>query len=435
MTKIKSSQVLLFVVLTFVIWLGAAYWKALQPNISTQLSMQQVNGDGQDYTNYRMYQYTVDPGIMVAKGGATLLIFLLIFRRQVNEWMSSSSKGTAVALLLCSTLFTGCIKEYNVPEFETIEPFETAFVIPLELGNSSQAKFNSVAYLKEHHVAAKRFQYDKQWVSNGRLPNAGYWMKMQRVIKVDRRPVTFEWESHVGSDGHIHKDDNAVWMESADSIGFSMGFSVTGYVTEDNAAEFLYWYPNGSLKTVIAEEGKARVQRSASLIATKYVLDELRSKKSILQAAVEKDVVDYFSSRGITITTVGLSSGMMYENMEIQKAIDNTFVSQQLKVVTLAKLEAQTNENSRIKIEAAAIADAARSKSQGEADGINYVNEALQKAANNPQLIELRKLEVEKERIKQWDGHVPQYYIGGGSGAGGQQGVYLQMPPPVHGDK
>lgn len=38
---------------------------------------------------------------------------------------------------------------------------------------------------------------------------------------------------------------------------------------------------------------------------------------------------------------VGMVGGMTYENPEIQKAIDKTFIAQQEKVVNLARFEAQ----------------------------------------------------------------------------------------------
>ena len=48
--------------------------------------------------------------------------------------------------------------------------------------------------------------------------------------------------------------------------------------------------------------------------------------------------------------------GMTYENPQIQKAIDETFVAQQLKVVSEAKFQAQQKENDRLVLEANGIA-------------------------------------------------------------------------------
>jgi hypothetical protein len=59
---------------------------------------------------------------------------------------------------------------------------------------------------------------------------------------------------------------------------------------------------------------------------------------------------------------------MTYENAEIQKAIDNTIIAQQLKVVNEARFVAQRRENDRIELEANATAERARWIAAGKAD-------------------------------------------------------------------
>jgi regulator of protease activity HflC (stomatin/prohibitin superfamily) len=106
---------------------------------------------------------------------------------------------------------------------------------------------------------------------------------------------------------------------------------------------------------------------------------------------------------------------MTYENPKIQDAIDQTFVSQQEKVNASAFLDAQKDKNARINSEAVALAEASRAKAKGEADGIEFINQALAKANNNPQLIELRQIEVEKARIDKWNGTYPSTVAGAGA--------------------
>jgi SPFH domain / Band 7 family len=87
-------------------------------------------------------------------------------------------------------------------------------------------------------------------------------------------------------------------------------------------------------------EVRGRIQQVAAEIAAKYPLDALRARKQEISDAVKNDITSFFSQRGIVITTVGMFGGMTYENVEIQKAIDNTVIAQQLKVVNEAKWEA-----------------------------------------------------------------------------------------------
>ena len=72
-------------------------------------------------------------------------------------------------------------------------------------------------------------------------------------------------------------------------------------------------------------------------VAAKYPLDSLRTRKQEIADAVKQDITTFFNTRGVTITTVGMFGGMTYENPEIQKSIDQTFIAQQLKTVSLAK--------------------------------------------------------------------------------------------------
>lgn len=217
-----------------------------------------------------------------------------------------------------------------------------------------------------------------------------------------------------------------------------MGFTCTAFIAEAEAARFLYWYPSGSLATVMDGEVRGRIQQVAAEVAAKYPLDQLRSRKQEISDAVKQDVTAFFEKRGVSVTSVGMFGGMTYENPAIQKSIDETFIAQQLKVVAEAKMEAQRRENERVGLEAEASAEKARREAQGladarklaaqaEASAIRAVNEASREANNNPLLLQLKALEVEKAKVERWDGRFPQWWTGGGNGGG--PSMLLQMPP------
>jgi regulator of protease activity HflC (stomatin/prohibitin superfamily) len=131
--------------------------------------------------------------------------------------------------------------------------------------------------------------------------------------------------------------------------------------------------------------------------------------------------------------------GMTYENAEIQKAIDNTVIAQQLKVVNQARFEAQQRDNDRVTLEANAVAERARRIAAGDADAkkiaaeaeaqsIREVNKALAEARQNPLLYQLRSLEVERARVEHWNGQYPNYLLQTGSAS---PNLMLHMPPSV----
>jgi len=301
-----------------------------------------------------------------------------------------------------------------------IKANETAYMIPLEADASQGIKFDSEEYLEKKKVATKRIQIVKRWNQTGRMPNSGQWIPSVRVITVDRSPVTRQWQPGKQS-------VNALWLESMDSIGFSTGFSVTAFVEEDDTSKFLYMYKAESLNQVLDTEVRARIQSIAAEVGASYKMDKLREMKNELIDKIRLDVVPFFKKKGITISTIGQFGGFEYENPKIQDAIDNTFVAQQEKVNNAARLEAQKDANSRIEMEALAMAEAARTKAKGEADGklsvaqaeaqgLDAINKAITAANQNPALIQIKQLEVFKALAEKWNGTVPAWIMSSGAG-------------------
>lgn len=317
----------------------------------------------------------------------------------------------AITLLIGSLIMGGCVKPYNEPKFVDIGPNQTAYVIPLSGDTSQQAKLQSVEFLEQKKVAAKRVQVPRAWVDNGYLPNSGYYQDQVMVLAVDRTPVTAEFHQ----DKAGTKDADAIWIESKDSVGFTTGFSVTGMIKEEDTSLFLYRYKALDLKHVITGELRARIQKTAASFAAQYILDELRAKKNEMLAAINADVVPFAAERGVTITTIGQFGGMAYENPDIQKAIDGTFVAQQQKVVAAALLTAQKDVNQKNQEIAEQAKNSAIQIATGEAQAIELVAAAAAKAQSTPSFIRLKELEVEVKKLDKWNGVTPATLIEGGS--------------------
>lgn len=403
-----KTKLIVFGLLALVVGGICALWgQAVEPVVSTKLALANVNGtdgDWQALTVFTANKYLIKGVLLVLLGIVGMIMFI---PKKVGKNLAMLGALTIIGL---ST--SGCMQPYDVPEFKDIKPNETAFVIPLDIDGNGQVKFNSAQFLESKKVASKRIQVMHRWVQEGRMIGDGKYIPTVVLIVVDRQPVTQEW---VVKEGNTKGKDNAIWTESADSVGFSMGWTATAYIKEEDASNFLYFYPSAGLVHVMNTEIRGRVQKIAANFSAQYKLDMLRDKKNEMAKAVEADVIEFFKTRGITITMVGMFGGMNYENPKIQEAIDNTFVSQQEKVNAKAFLDAQEDKNKKINSEATALAEASRSKAKGEADGIEFINVALAKANNNPQLIELRQIEVEKARIEKWNGTYPSTVAGAGA--------------------
>jgi hypothetical protein len=358
----------------------------------------------------------------------------------------------------------GCVRPFDAPEFAEIQHHETGYLIPLEgASKDGQAKFDSIEALDKNRVAIKRIQIPHRWVQKGRVyfgiigRTNGDYIDTVRLVVVNRSPVTREWTADKES-GTSNKDQ-AIWLESKDSIGFSLGFNCTAYIDEPDSTKFLYMYPTTTAAAIegvdksttglahtMDNEIRARVQMLGNYVAAKYDLDDLRARKQEILDVVRNGVpeqkdadgniiqerlqgtVEHFAARGITITNLGQFGGFEYAEPKIQDAINDTFVSQQEKVKTEAAFEAQAKVNERIELAAQATANQARTIAEGkadavktaanaQADAIRQVAAATKEAGKDPLFLELKKLEVENQRIAKWDGKYPTSLmsLGGGS--------------------
>ncbi len=352
---------------------------------------------------------------------------------------------------LCALIFgvmfsVGCYRTYDTPEYQMVDNNETAFVIPLVGDTSKQAKLESAEQLEHFKVATKRIQITHIWSQTGRFDHEGEWVPDIRLIKVNRTPVAREWVSESKGD----PKGNGLWLESSDSIAFSTGFTVVANVDEVDTALFLYKCKGDQLSNVMDTIIRARVQAASSQIASKYTLDELRSRKNELVQAVKDDIVPYMKTMGVTVSSVGLINGMTYENGKIQEAIDSVFVAQQEKNTASAALSAVKDKNlaliqlgqgeaQKVREIAKGMSDAAITKAEGErraailaAEGeaakIDLVTAALAKAQSNPLYFKIKELEVQRAGYERWNGSVPAFSMGGAGGTSPAMILNMAMP-------
>lgn len=288
-------------------------------------------------------------------------------------------------LVMTCTLFTGCVKPYDKPEFVTIEPHQTAFLIPLIGDTTNQASFESEEMLREAKVAAKEIQIPHRWVQTGRWHWRGEYRDTMALIVVDRSPVTREWSS--SKDMGTSAVNQAIYAESAESIGFSAGMNCSAQIySEDDAAKFLYCYNNKPLSEIMDTEIRARVESKFVEECASRTLNEILIEKDSIMATVREDVESYFAARGITITVLGMKDGLEYDDASIQKSINDKFSSEM-------KLTTQKNENERIISEAMAKAEANRILSESLTDEV------------------LKQMYYEK-----WNGQLPRVMTGANGG-------------------
>lgn len=327
----------------------------------------------------------------------------------------------AVMFILVCTCFTGCIKPYDTPEFVTISPSQTAFLVPLVGDSSNQAAFESEEMLLEHKVATKEIQIPHRWVQTGRRDWQGEWKPSATLIIVERKPVARSWES---GNSTATSSNKAIFGETADGIGIYVGMNCSAQIEEKDAAKFLYRYNNTPLETIIDTDIKKKVEDEFNMATSIYTSTELHTHKAEIMATVKENVIEHFKEYGITITVLGIKEGFSFENPEIQAAIDAKFASEQDLIIqqnkneaNLAKAEAEAEakiiaaeaEARKQLIEAEARAEAAKK----EADAKAYAGEK-EAEANNKIKESITEELLKYKEIEQWNGNLPTY-VGNGN--------------------
>ena len=278
-----------------------------------------------------------------------------------------------------------------------IAPNQTAFMVPLE-GNTKadQGKFMSEDYLNQNKVATKRVSLPQRKVATGRFSSWDYvWVPTAKIIAVDRTPVTREW---TGDDSTgTAKTNQALWVESSDSIGFGLGVNVTAHITEEDAAKFLYNYAGKPLQDVVDQNVRGYINSVLSREFSKYTLEQGRDKKNAIIDIAQKATTEHFAQYGVTIDNLGFSEGMVYEDKEIQDIINKNFTAEM-------KIQIEQNNNmaqDKVNERNVSIAVAARRSAEEFAKA---------KEAQVAQVtLEIQKMNAQAnlERAGKWNGSLP----------------------------
>jgi len=280
----------------------------------------------------------------------------------------------------------------KVEQFVNIEANETAFVVPLEGATSNQGKFMSEDYLNKAKVATKRVSLSLRKHSTGRLWMSYKWIPTVKVIKVNRQPVTREWTGK--AETGTNQANEALWVESSDSIGFGVGVNTTAMVTEEDAAKFLYYFAGKNLAYVVDQNVRGKVNSVLSREFASHELEKGRKMKNeIFKIAAEETIKD-FAKMGVTITNLGLAEGLVYADTEIQQAINDKF-----KAEMDIQIQEQTNKAQiQINERNVAIAKAAADQRIKKAEGDIAVQKAKADAAKKfAEQIDARTKQVELE--------------------------------------
>jgi len=331
--------------------------------------------------------------------------------RSINRYMPwiKASAWTCLGIVIFVALVLGykLWLKPGPPKIEQlveIQSNQTAFLIPLEgESKAGQAKFMSEEFLNQSKVATKRISLPLRKYYTGRWSNQYKWIPTAKVILVDRAPVTREWtkEESTGTS----KRDEALWVESLDSIGFGTGVNITAMILEDDAAKFLYYFGGVSLENIVDKNIRGFVNSVLSREFAAYDLEKARAKKNEIFDKASDTAKEHFAKMGITISNLGLAEGMVYEDKEIQTSINNKFTAEMRIQVETQNNLAQEKVNTRNVDIAKAEKDAALEFQKAAEARKQMVNVEVTKILAEAKLVMANK----------WDGKLPEKILPQGS--------------------
>ena len=302
----------------------------------------------------------------------------------------------SVCLSLAILVLAGCNGPYKVEVFEEVGPNETAFLVPMEgETKAGQATLKSVEYLESNKVVAKRITIPQRQHDLGRGAGNFEWIPTVRVIKVDRTPVTREWTK--GHETGTSGKNEAIGVESLDSINFRAGVNVTCSIQEPDAAKFLYYFAGKSLPDVVDSNVRGYVQTILSREFGALMLTECPKKKADVFKTAYEEAKAFFAEKGLTVEYMGSSEGLLYDNPAIQDAINKKFVAENdIEVARQEKL-AQVERNLM-----------AVDKAKAEAEAAHALEEAREALTLKTDL-EVKRITAEamKTAAGKWNGSVP----------------------------
>jgi hypothetical protein len=391
---------------------------ALVGGLSASVATRQVDDS---VLSYGLANWLANGGVESVAWWALVAFLVLVWIGPALRWVKPDGRNTSASwlvLILVALSLGGCgWKPYDTPEYIEIKPNETAFLVPLEgQSNAGQAKFMSIEFLDAAKVATKRVQIPHRWSQTGYFTSDGRWLPTMRVVTVDRTPVNREWvQAH---ERGTSLSDQAIYVESRESIDFRTGVSASAVITEEDAAMFLYWFNGKTLAQVMDENVRGAVQQVLWREFGSRSLDECRNDKARIMQIALSEISQSFKAKGVTITSLGGAEGLTYADPKIQEAINATFKAQNDRLTALAEREAQATRN-----------ETTIAKARAEREAAEEFAKAL------PAFQAQRGLDIARtyaeafmEFARKPNSSLPQYLVV--SGENGGLNALFQMPAP-----
>ena len=315
--------------------------------------------------------------------GTGLLVLLL-----VALWWAPLRRAMAVVAPVAILAAVACgpkpafayYAQQDYAEPYLIMPNESAFWVP-DVGDNKTAQqaFDSSEYLNANKIATKRFLIPHAKLSGSAFWSwSNYYVPTGRLYIVDRSPYNQEWVSNTAKGTSAR--DEGFRCQSSEGLDINVGITISAYVTEENAAKFLFHYgvkpPAGSrtdpeviftsvlygrsLTDVMQSNVRNAVQALVCRQLAGHTLVEDNAQANAIMDSVQKDITAFLTEKGITLDFIGWADTFTFDP-KVQDALNRTFVAAQDQAIATS-LATHTST-----IQALAVAEALRGRWNGVA--------------------------------------------------------------------
>jgi regulator of protease activity HflC (stomatin/prohibitin superfamily) len=239
-----------------------------------------------------------------------------------------------------------------------------------------------------------------------------------QIIEFPTYVQTVKW-THDTTEGHPLNEE--MGFNSKEGMEIFVDVSLSYAIEATKVPDFYVKYRINDLELFTHGILRDIVRNSLNEVASTYTVEDIYGeKKTQFIGQVQKMIQDKISPVGVGVQQFGFIGAPRVPTVIAQSI---TAKAQAIQEAERAKNELATTQAEAAKKIAEAEGDAKSTvtRAQGEADANRILQSSL-----TPQLLELRRLEIQRAMIERWNGQMPAV-------TSGQSGMILQLPVPDNG--
>jgi regulator of protease activity HflC (stomatin/prohibitin superfamily) len=345
-------------------------------------------------------------GVSIVTGLLYLSLFAAtcLLARAVYRAVQWPQYTPVIALVLFALMSAACSP---TTEYVVVESNEAAFAVPNDSESAGASVDRSETYWQAIRDLRTSIPISRTWRSTGGFLNlSGVWVPSHTVIKVSTMEVSREWNNAASASD----SDQSFSVESLDSQGISVGAVITARIEPENAALYLANFgtipTNDQFPTIKIARPLSEVLDGVIRDRLQTILDREHGGRTINQSQNNKaaiwelarvELTAYAATQGVTILVLGGLDGMIYDNAEIQEAIDRSYIREEEQNSAMAGATQTAIYNTSLIGSSNAAATATVIAGRAAADVQRMQAEAL---AENPDSVYL-------EAVRRWNGVLP----------------------------